>query len=40
MTPHSVSFLIYPGIASLDGSGPAQTLAVAGKGHYEPFELL
>lgn len=32
---HRVSFLIYPGVASLDVSGPAQALSVAGKGRYE-----
>ena len=35
MSAHCVSFLIYPGVASLDVSGPAQALAVAGKGRYE-----
>ena len=31
MSAHCVSFLIYPGVASLDVSGPAQALAVAGR---------
>ena len=35
MSMHRVGFLIYPGVASLDVSGPAQALAVAGKGRYE-----
>src|SRR5271155_1049319 len=35
MSTHRVGFLIYPGVASLDVSGPAQALSVAGKGRYE-----
>lgn len=34
MNEHSVGFLIYPGVASLDVAGPAQALAVAGEGQY------
>jgi hypothetical protein len=35
MSTHRVGFLSHPGIASLDFSGPAQALSVAGKGRYE-----
>jgi transcriptional regulator GlxA family with amidase domain len=34
MTPHRVSFLIYPGVASYDVAGPAQALASAGERRY------
>jgi len=35
MSPHRVSFLIYPGVASYDVAGPAQALASAGEGRYD-----
>jgi transcriptional regulator GlxA family with amidase domain len=35
MSPHRVSFLIYPGIASYDVAGPAQALASAGERRYD-----
>jgi transcriptional regulator GlxA family with amidase domain len=35
MSPHRVSFLIYPGVASYDVAGPAQALASAGERRYD-----
>ena len=34
MTPHTVCFLIYPGVASYDVAGPAQALRATGIGRY------